>query len=385
MNGIRKIALAGLFCLWTLSFPLSASSFALRGMEKGDRVPDLEFVGVTAGGGRLSSFAGEKGLIVIYWATWSPRSEEVLAFAEKELRRYEKTGMKLLAVNADHQEMKAEGLAAVRSAASKMGISFPVVLDAGLKGYNEIGVISVPTTIFLDGGLKIVDAYPGFPSAARDDIPDRIDAYLGIVKEKRAEKAQYLLEHKPKNYALQYYHLGKQLFLSARSASGDLKGVPETAIERLDEAIRRDPDFFRPYLLKAVILDLAKANGRREAAIRELEKRDFQESYERRMLGFGYLYLGLDDRAADCFRLLSSQVPGDPGGLFGEAVAAARKKEGAAAKKALSALAGIQGAKETLRFDYAPLFAESGELMPGSEKALRTALDRLLEIEKPGS
>jgi peroxiredoxin len=352
-------------------------------MDKGSRVPDTEFVGISAQGGKLSSFAGEKGLVLIYWATWSSRSRDVLVFAEKELRRYEKQGMKFLAVNADHQEMKTEDVAAVRAAASEMGLTFPVVLDAGLKGYNEIGVISVPTTIVLDNALKIVDAYPGFPSVARNDIPDRIDAFLGIVKEKPAEKAQYLLEHTPKNHALQFYNLGKRLFLSARSPSGELKGVPDSAIDRLDEAIRRDPDFFRPYLLKAIILDMARANGRREAALQELKKRDFQEAYERRVLGFGYLYLGMDNQADDCFRLLPSQVENDPVMLFGEAVAAARRKDRPAAKKALSALAMIPGAKEALGFDHAPLFAESGELATGMEKALRAALDRLLEIEKP--
>ncbi|MBI5418911.1 MAG: redoxin domain-containing protein, partial [Deltaproteobacteria bacterium] len=360
----------------------SASSFALRGMEKGSPVPDLEFVGVTGEGGKLSSFSGEKGLVLIYWATWSTRSPAILQFAEKELRRYEKLGLKFLAVNADHQEMKAEDIAQVKAVISELGITFPVVLDAGLKGYNEIGVISTPTTIILDKALKIVDAYPGFPSIARDDIPDRLDAFLGIAKEKPVEKARYLLDHKPKNYALQYYNLGKRLFLVARSISGDLKSVPEQAIERLDEAIRRDPDFFRPYLLKAIILDMAKSNGRRDAALQELKKRDFQEVYERRVLGIGYLYINLDPLAGEYFQLLASQVPDDPGVLFGQAVVAARRKDGKGAKKALDALAKNPKAPETLGFDYAALFTESGEIRPGAEGKLRLAFERLLEIER---
>ena len=382
MKGMSKGLFAGLVCLWTFTFPFSASSFALRGMDKGSQAPDIEFVGISGEVGKLSSFSGEKGLVVIYWATWSSRSPAVLAFAEKELRRYEKLGMKFLAINADHQEMKAEDVAAVRKTVADLGITFPVVLDAGLKGYNEFGVISTPTTILLDKGLKIIDAYPGFPSIAQDDIPDRIDAFLGIVKEKRVEKAQYLLDHKPKNYALQYYNLGKQLFLAARSSSGELKRVPETAIERLDEAIKRDPDYFKPYMLKAIILTLANANGRKEVALQELKKKDFQEVYERRVLGFGYLYIGMDSLAGDYFQLLSSQVSDDPGVLFGEAVAAARKKDGPGAKKALSALGKSAGAKEALGFDYAPLFTGSGELAAGSEKPLLAALDHLLEIEK---
>ena len=373
----------GLLCGLILVFPLSASSFALRNLEKGAKVADIEYAGITVGNGKLSSFAGEKGVIVIYWATWSSRSPAILEFAEKTLRRYEKLGLTLLAVNADHEGMRAEDVAAVKAQAAALGITFPVVLDEGLKGYNAIGVISMPTTLILDKSLAVVDAYPGFPSAALDDIPERIDAFLGIPREKRPEKAQYLLDHKPKNYALQYYGMGKQMFLLERPPSGELKGVPETAIERLDEAIRRDPDFFRPYLLKAIIFDLAKAGGRRDEALGELAKRDFQEPYERRVLALGYLYLGMDGAAADQFRIVAGLSPGDPGVLFGQAVAAARRRDGPAAKKALDALRALPSAPAALGFDAGAFFDGAGALSPGTEKELKRALGVLLEIERP--
>ncbi|MGE5190441.1 MAG: redoxin domain-containing protein [Gemmatimonadota bacterium] len=369
-------------CGWILLFPLSASSFALRNMEKGAKVDDFEYTGVTVENGKLSSFAGEKGVIVIYWATWSSRSPAILEFAEKSLRRYEKMGLKLLAVNADHVDMKAEDVAAVKAKAAELALSFPVVLDAGLKGYNAIGIISTPTTLILDKELKVVDAYPGFPSVARDDIPERIDAFLGIPREKRAAKDQYLLDHKPKNYALQYYNMGKQMFLLERSPAGELKRVPDTAIERLDEAIRRDPDFFRPYLLEAIIFDLAKDGARRDAALAELAKREFQEPYERRALGFGYLYLGMDAPAEDHFRILSGLSPGDPAVLFGQAVSAARRKDGAASKKALEALRANPAAPADLGFEPAAFFDGAGGLKPGIEKELRRAIGVLLEIER---
>jgi hypothetical protein len=275
----RRAAIASILCAWIFSFPLSGDTFALRGLGKGDRVPDLTFVGITAESGKLSSFSGEKGLIVIYWATWSSRS------------------------NADHQEMRREEIEAVKGKATEMALSFPVMLDAGLEGYNEIGIITVPTTLILDGDLKIVDVYPGFPSIARDDIPDRIDAFLGIEKKKRPEKTQYLLDHKPKNHALQYYNLGKTLFVFARSPSGRLRNVPENAIERLDEAIRRDPDFFRPYLLKTIIFDMAGDEGRRDVRLP--------------VPGDGQRGFGLFPQAI----LADSGGPGcpvRPGGVFGE-------------------------------------------------------------------
>lgn len=380
---LRKILVAVAVCSVMAAFPFSASSFALRGYEKGAKVPDYEFAGVSGEGGKLSSFLGEKGLLVIYWATWSSRSPAILAFAEKELReKYGKLGVNLLAVNADHQEMKAEDLAAVKAKVLELGLSFPVVLDAGLRSYNEIGVISTPTSILLDRGLGIVDAYPGFPSIARDDIPDRLDAMLGIEKPKRNGKDQYYLDHKPKNYALQYYNLGKTMFQLERSPSDGLKRVPDTAIERLDEAIRRDPDFFRPYLLKAIIYDMAHEDTKRDEVLQELKKRDFQEVYEQRILALGYLYLGMDALADDYFRVLSSQAPDDPGVLFGTAVVSARRKDAKATQAALAELSKAPEAAAKLKFEYAPLFTGAGEIAPGKEGEVRLALERLLEIEK---
>jgi tetratricopeptide (TPR) repeat protein len=210
----------------------------------------------------------------------------LLAFAEKELKRYEKQGIRFLAVNADHAEMPGEALAQVKAAALSAGVSFPVVLDPGLKGYNEIGIISVPTVIILDNALVLFEDYPGFPSVARDEIPERLDAFLGIPPAKRPEATEYLLSHTPKNHALQYFNLGKRLFLLARTGKGLLPVVPENAIEKLDEALRRDPDYLDPLLLKAIVFNEARDIGKRDAALRELARRGLRDAHEKTLAGF---------------------------------------------------------------------------------------------------
>ncbi|GAB4235256.1 MAG: hypothetical protein OHK0028_11760 [Deltaproteobacteria bacterium] len=384
MNGLSRFFISGMFALWVMVSPWwPASAFALRGIEAGGKVPDIELAGVDREGGKLSSFAGPKGLVVIYWATWSSRSPAILQFAEKELRRYEKLGLNVIAVNADHQEMKAEDLAAVRAKVKELGLTFPVLHDKGLVGYNAIGIISTPTTLILDNTLAAKDAYPGFPSVAKDDIPERIDAFLGIVREKRAESAQYLLDHRPKNYALQYYNLGKRLFLTARSPSGELRGgVPLSAIDRIDEAIRRDPDFFRPYLLKAIIYHAAGATAQRDSVLDNILKREFQEPYENRILALGYLRMGMNDNAADHLKLLFSLVPDDPAGRFGEVLLSIRRKDAEGAKKAALALLAHPKAREVLGEDPAALFTPEGAVRPGAETAAGKTLDRLLDIEK---
>jgi peroxiredoxin len=383
---LPRFFVTGVFSLWVIVSPWwPASAFALRGIEAGGKVPDIDLSGVNVEGGKLSSFAGPRGLVVVYWATWSSRSPAILQFAEKELRRYEKLGLNVIAVNADHQEMKAEDFAAVREKVKELGLTLPVLHDKGLVGYDMIGVISAPTTLILDNTLAVKDAYPGFPSVAKDDIPERIDAFLGVVREKRAEGAQYLLDHKTKNHSLQYYNLGKRLFLTARSPSGELRGgVPQSAIDRLDEAIRRDPDFFRPYLLKAIIYHAAKEYARRDSALDNIRKREFQEPYEHRVLALGYLEMGMDNSASDHLKLLFSLAPDDPAGLFGQTLLSMRRKDAAAAKKAATALLMSPKSREVLGEDPAALFTSEGGVKPGAERAARNTLERLLDIEKIG-
>ena len=381
-----KWCLFAAVCLMAAASPWwSASAFALRTLEQGAKAPDIELMGVNGEGAKLSSLVGAKGLVVVYWATWSSRSPEILQFAERELRKYEKLGMNVIAVNADHQEMKAEELQAVRDKVKELGLAMPVFHDRGLVGYNALGIISVPTTLVLDNTLSLREAYPGFPSIAKTDLPEKIDAVLGIVREKRPEKAQYLLDHKPKNYALQYYNLGRRMFLMARSASGELRGgVPDSAIDRLNEAIRRDPDFFRPYLLKAIIYHAAKENALRDAALDNIRKREFQEPYERRVLALGYLQMGMDDSASDHLKALFSLAADDPAGLFGQTVLSARRKDTAAAGKAAAALLANPNSREALGEDPAALFTPEGRVKPGAERSVRNTLERLLDIEKTG-
>lgn len=384
MRRFPRIFLAASFSLCVFGSPWwGASAFALRTLEQGAKAPDIDLTKLDGGDVKLSSLVGEKGLVLIYWATWSSRSPAILQFAEQELRRYEKFGMNVVAVNADHQEMKAEDIQAVRDKVKELGLTLPVFLDKGLAGYNALGIISTPTTLLLDRSLSLKEAYPGFPSVARTDIPERIDAVLGIVREKRPEKAQYLLDHKPKNHALQYYNLGKRIFLNARSPSGELRGgVPQSAIDRLDEAIKRDPDFFRPYLLKAIIYNAAKESPQRDAALGNIRKREFQEPYEHRILALGYLEMGMNDNAADHLKALFALSPQDPAGLFGQAVLSQRRRDAAGAKKAVAALSANPASKEVLGEDVSALFTPDGAVKPGAELAVRDTLDRLLEIEK---
>ncbi len=192
----RAVALLG---AWVLLCAVSAvaASLPLQELQKGDAVQDIAFVGLTADSAALSSFAGEKGLIVIYWSTSSAASPEMLQFAEKELRRYAEHGMNLLAVDAEAPEMRIEDLSAVRAQAAKMGLSFPVVLDAARKGFDGAGIEHVPTVLVLDKDLRIVDAFSGVSPAVRAAIVESVDSFLGFGVEAAREKTDALPAPRP--------------------------------------------------------------------------------------------------------------------------------------------------------------------------------------------
>jgi len=59
-QGGRRLA-GGILCALMLAFPLSASSFALRGLEEGGQVSDIAMAGISGEGGSSPPSWGRRG------------------------------------------------------------------------------------------------------------------------------------------------------------------------------------------------------------------------------------------------------------------------------------------------------------------------------------
>lgn len=348
-------------------------------VEAGVSVPDLSLPTIDGGDAKpFSSFLGGKGAVVVVFSTWSPRSMELLAFAKEAFPRYEANGLKVFALCVDHEDMTEERLAETRKAVAEVAPSFPILLDVGLKIYGGIGVITVPTTLLVGKDLVVREAYPGFPTAARLDLPERIEEFAGIAKPKdmTAEKAR--ASRVPKNHAQQFFNLGKMMFQNARSPSGELRGIPDSAIDRFDEAIRRDPEYPRPHVLLAILFQMAHDDARRDAALAELAKIEVSDEADRRFMAAGYLLLGKDGEARKAIPLV---VDVDAAELFPRALLLARTRD-AVAKAVVDALKADLKAEELLGVNPKTIFAPDGTLLPGSERATAHALEKLMGVEK---
>jgi thiol-disulfide isomerase/thioredoxin len=182
----------------------------------------------------------EEGLtVLLFWSTWSPRSEPALQLWEKYGEEYHDHGVSVITVNADHQDMQPEDIQMVRDYFTGKEIGLPVVVDSQLELFNEIGVIVLPTTLIFKPDGTLDYKYAGFPTSAEIDLKEDLEAKLGITREPTTEEeaTRGKLAYQPKNNALLFYNMGKRLHE---------KGFPEKAKAKYIESLQRDSEYKDP-------------------------------------------------------------------------------------------------------------------------------------------
>ncbi|MDF1535345.1 MAG: redoxin domain-containing protein [bacterium] len=177
--------------------------------------------------------------VVVFWATWSPRSAKALELWQRFGARYDGHGVQVITVNADNQDMGPEDEIRIRDYLAGNSLSLPVIMDARLELFNEIGVVVFPTTMFFKPDGTLDYRYPGFPSSAELDLQEELESRLGIAKEPAEEGDidRGKLAYQPKNNALLFYSMGRRVHE---------KGFPEKARAKYVEALQKDPEYADP-------------------------------------------------------------------------------------------------------------------------------------------
>ncbi len=187
----------------------------LQELQVGVEAPEFQLESLSGKTVRLSELRGEKLTAVVFWSTWSRKSEENLLKMKEMVESYGARGFSAGAINVDDQNFSAESLLKVRNTADAMSLNFPVMIDRGLATFRDYGVIAVPSTVILDAKGKIVYDLSGFPLVGAREMELLISNLIeGKKIEVEAEKG-----YQPNKTALRYYQLGRKSLKSGRMAS----------------------------------------------------------------------------------------------------------------------------------------------------------------------
>ena len=114
--------------------PLLSRQISLRDFS----LPTLE--------GELKSLNDYRGKLVFlnFWATWCPPCRDEMPSMEALYQRFKERGLEIIAVNIG--ESQSEVLAFMQ----EYGLSFPTLLDEDGKVAGDYGIMSIPTSFFID-------------------------------------------------------------------------------------------------------------------------------------------------------------------------------------------------------------------------------------------
>lgn len=309
MNTLYRLVLSGLAAAVILAAAVPEKSFALEGLEAGLSPPDFTLESLEGDLYSNDYFSGSAGAIV-FWSTWSPRSSEAL----EDFRRYHETygpkGLRILAINIDGENLTRRKRQAVLDYAAERAMLFPVLLDKKLSALVSFGVMAHPSVVLISPEGRISYTLGGYPLSLRAALEEEIQKVLGIYVAP-APVTEPVAGFYPSGGAFQYYSMALNLLE---------RGQPDRALEALDKARERDPDFIEPVVMAARI---RIAGGNMEAAENLLRSADLtliNRNDLRYLLGVMLLQKGNLEGAEKQFFSLRKKNAGENWSFWGMAM-----------------------------------------------------------------
>jgi thioredoxin-like negative regulator of GroEL len=243
-----------LVTLWCAKPSISA---AFKNVQVAQTPPAFALKDTSGKEWKSAEIYGKRAAVVVFWATWSPRSSEVIRDIEALRTKIGPDKVQVVTVNCEHPSISSADREAIAAAAKQVGFSGPALVDDGLMTFNEYGTMALPSTLVVGADGKVTFLLAGYPTTLREDLADAVRKAAGVATEAEQRPVQ---EYVPKNHALMYYNLGRQL------AS---KGQDEKAEAQLKISVEKDPDFKKSRVELGLIY---KRTGRHDLALAEFER-----------------------------------------------------------------------------------------------------------------
>jgi len=178
-----------------------------------------------------------RATLLVFWATWSPKSEFPLREAQALYARYAGAGLRVVAVNLDRPDVGQRERTLIDQAVRDFGLTIPVAIDTGFALSSSVGVVAYPSLALLDERGALVWDGAGWSRSLQDSLREQLEALLGL---REAKVAAAVKGHRPEHKALLNFNLGRT-FLR--------QGNPGKAREFFESAAAADPAWSAPRTL----------------------------------------------------------------------------------------------------------------------------------------
>jgi len=372
LHGAVALAAVGV-----MMFAIPNAVAAFKYLKTGMEVPEFTLATMKGEEIALSSYRGNPATIVLFWATWSPRSRPALEDAQKLLAEHGEKGLKVLAVNVNRVDINHKDRQEIQDMKSELGLTMPLAVDNGLAAYSGFGVVATPSTAVLDKDGKIVFEAASYLRSTGTDIREQVEVLLGLREPPSEEAVAEVEVYKPVRKALLYYNLGRNLLRL---------GNADKAMSKLEESVEADEKFTAPRILLGHLLlgeKSEKSLARAEELFRGAVEGDPENVSAICGLGEALLEQGKTDEAGEFFTKAIELNPAYTPAVANMALVLARQGKSEESRK------GFESALELNPLDAGTYHrrAESLEVqdnLSGAAADYRRAIEILLDLPATG-
>jgi len=169
---IRSIALRTftMRMVASVAFVVVAGS-AASAIAPSTPAPDFSLHAMSGPNMRLKDQRG-RVVMVNFWATWCAPCRQEMPQLNRLYEKYRSSGFVLLGVNVDEDSSKAADVAA------KLGITFPVLLDADKSVSKLYDLSTMPSTVLIDRDGRVRYVHRGYLAGYEDAYEKQIRELL---------------------------------------------------------------------------------------------------------------------------------------------------------------------------------------------------------------
>ena len=146
---------------------LSLAPLAQAAITPQAAAPDFTLKGADGRNLRLQEQRGQV-VLVNFWATWCGPCRQEMPHLNRLYGKYRDSGFTLLGVNIDDDPRTAAATAA------RMGLKFPVLLDADKAVSKLYDLGSMPATVLIDRDGRVRFLHRGYREGMEDDYERQI-------------------------------------------------------------------------------------------------------------------------------------------------------------------------------------------------------------------